>query len=100
MSYVITFSGYRCHKPDLLSDIEIGVINISEFKCEKIESDHNKIIRIHMLLFGVMFMFFTGLFIAIYLQRHHFLKWCRERRRGPGSIYYVKVSKNLRNDFI
>jgi hypothetical protein len=95
--YFFLLSIFRCSKPELLSGIEIGVINKNDFKCKTSEGEH-KVMQVYMMLLGVIILFFIGLSIALYLQRQHFIRWFRDRRRGPGSIYYVKVAKNTRNE--
>lgn len=97
---------FRCHTPPALAGYEISRLDESNFYCDDGERGTDeeygsevKLMRLLVMVFGMLSMFFIGLAIAAFLQRDKLLSWAN-RRRGTGSIYYVKAKEGPNSEMM
>lgn len=104
-SYLL-ISQYRCAQPSKYRGIEIHRIGLGYWGCPKevddmrqshdnrVQSNYNrseevKTVKLMIIMFGAIVLFFLGLAVAIVMKKHDMNR--HERKRGSGSIYYVKA---------
>lgn len=85
--------GPRCAAPEAYKGLEVHAIRHDEFVCSKAyKGEARKLYHTFVIAFGAIILFFVGLGIAMVLKRREIVRWWSEKRKGSGSIYYVKAN--------
>jgi len=112
--------GLRCATPDLLAGRRISALEAKDFVCDDgvtldyedaVDAEDNsvfgfgkhyelRLMRLLVVVFGMLSLFFIGLAIVAFVQRERLLAWSTNRKRGTGSIYYVKAKPGPRDEEI
>lgn len=98
MAWVIGCSpvraGPRCSEPPQFRHLEMHAIEKQDFVCQKAphHGDSLKVVRAFTIFFGALILFFVGVAIALVVKRRQIVHWWSEKKRGTGSIYYVKAN--------
>lgn len=88
-----TVKGPRCSSPSEFQGLEIHRIEAHDFKCRpNYQSESQRLFRFFVIIFGTIIFVFLGIAIAMVLKRNAIVRWWTERKRGTGSIYYVKAN--------
>lgn len=87
--------GVICAYPSRLRGHELSTIDHEELICEHSEIYREvKMMRLFVIVFASFVLFSIGLLFVLFIKRDQVLKWCSDKRRGTGAIYYVKAHSN------
>jgi len=87
--------GIICAHPSKLRGHDISTIDHEQLICEHSEIYKEvKMMRLFVIVFASFVLFSIGLLFVLFIKRDQVLKWCSDRKRGTGAIYYVKAHSN------
>ena len=100
----MTFSPlFRCASPSRLADSLILHLKNAEFQCEYMDTDiakeqlhHDHVVRSVSLGLGACLLALMALGIALVFKWRDLREWYRDKRKGPGAVYYVRARANPR----
>ncbi|KAI1285947.1 Leucine-rich repeat neuronal protein 3 [Halotydeus destructor] len=85
--------GPRCAEPEDYRGLEVHSLESHDFKCpHHLMGESARVFRIFVILFGSVIIFFTGLGLVLFFKRTDIVRWYSEKKRGTGSIYYMKAN--------
>lgn len=93
----------KCASPSRLAESLIVHLKNDEFQCEYMDTEiakqqihHDRIVRSVSVGFGVTLLVALALGLALLFKWRAIREWYRDKRKGPGAVYYVRARANPR----
>lgn len=85
--------GSRCALPAKLRGLELHHVNEVEFVC-LVHQALSSGLKAFVIMFGAIILFFMVLGFVLVIKRESVVRWWADKKRGTGSIYYVKANSH------
>ncbi|XP_053204989.1 phospholipase A2 inhibitor beta-like [Panonychus citri] len=85
------FGTIRCNQPAELNQRDFVDIDVDQFTCDSDFIFETRVQRFLIMIIALIAFFVAGMVIALFIQRPIIMDWIYGRKKGIGSIYYVKA---------